>query len=124
MPVASNPQYEVVAPPPVEPSALEQLVECPFCAELVKARAKKCKHCGETLDVALRAAEEAQRNAERARKDARRRGDVNQQVVIHQEYRDRYRPTFPHALHLILTILTFGMWLPAWIIHWIVWELT
>lgn len=40
-------------------------VECPFCAELISERAKKCKHCGETLDVALRRAEEALRASER-----------------------------------------------------------
>lgn len=36
-------------------------IECPFCAELINSKAKKCKHCGEFLDVALRAAEEAKK---------------------------------------------------------------
>ena len=35
---------------------------CPYCQEEVKKEAKKCKHCGEILDVALRAAEEAKKN--------------------------------------------------------------
>ncbi len=39
-------------------------VDCPFCAELISERAKKCRHCGETLDVALRRAEEALRASE------------------------------------------------------------
>lgn len=26
-------------------------VNCSFCDELISARAKKCKHCGETLDT-------------------------------------------------------------------------
>lgn len=37
--------------------------KCPFCAELVSIEAKKCKHCGETICVALRAAEEAKRSS-------------------------------------------------------------
>jgi TM2 domain-containing membrane protein YozV len=41
-------------------------VECPFCAEQISARAKKCRHCGETIDVALRKAEEALRATERS----------------------------------------------------------
>lgn len=40
-------------------------IECPFCAKDVKATAKKCRHCGETLDIALRRAEEALRASER-----------------------------------------------------------
>jgi uncharacterized membrane protein YvbJ len=38
---------------------------CPFCGEQILAMAKKCKHCGETVDVTLRAAEESRRLAER-----------------------------------------------------------
>lgn len=39
--------------------------ECPFCAEQINAKAKKCRHCGETIDVAMRKAEEALRASER-----------------------------------------------------------
>jgi hypothetical protein len=28
--------------------------ECPYCAEKISDRAKKCKHCGEFLDTAMR----------------------------------------------------------------------
>jgi hypothetical protein len=26
-----------------------------------------------------------------------------------------------HVFHLILTILSCGLWLPIWLIHWIIW---
>jgi len=42
---------------PVAPT--EATKPCPFCAERILETAKKCKHCGEFLDVALRAAMEA-----------------------------------------------------------------
>jgi hypothetical protein len=35
--------------------------ECPYCSENIKHTAKKCKHCGEILDVVLRAAEDAKK---------------------------------------------------------------
>lgn len=38
--------------------------ECPFCAEVIALRAKKCKHCGELLDPVLRATEERRRAVE------------------------------------------------------------
>lgn len=47
------------------PAAASDTVECPFCAEQINARAKKCRHCGETIDVALRKAEEALRASSR-----------------------------------------------------------
>lgn len=28
-------------------------MECPYCAEVIKAEAKKCKHCGEFIDSSL-----------------------------------------------------------------------
>lgn len=42
----STPTSPVIAP--------ETTVRCPYCAEAISALAKKCKHCGEFLDAALR----------------------------------------------------------------------
>lgn len=40
-------------------------IECPFCSEQILPQAKKCKHCGETIDVTMRRAEEVLRSADR-----------------------------------------------------------
>jgi DNA-directed RNA polymerase subunit M/transcription elongation factor TFIIS len=51
-------------PPPLlldapENEAVAALYVCPFCAEEIQAEAKKCKHCGEFLDPALRVVAES-----------------------------------------------------------------
>jgi TM2 domain-containing membrane protein YozV len=54
----------VTPPPPAMPpqqAVSEAMQRCPYCSEIVYASAKKCRHCGEILDVALRAAEEAKK---------------------------------------------------------------
>lgn len=44
---------------PLTPSRVEEPEStCPFCSEVIKAQAKKCKHCGEILDVTMRAAQD------------------------------------------------------------------
>jgi hypothetical protein len=45
--------------PPRFAAVVPEGKDCPFCGERVQAVAKKCRHCGEIIDVALRAAEEA-----------------------------------------------------------------
>jgi uncharacterized membrane protein YvbJ len=84
--------------------------ECPFCAEDVKVSAKKCKHCGETLDVALRAAEEAKKSNNSPNVFMNAGGGA---VVTAP------KKNFPHLIHFILTVLTMGWWAIIWIIHYI-----
>lgn len=66
MPAVPPPPSGSLAPPvpavPIVQPAPEPTQRCPYCSELVAQSAKKCKHCGEILDVALRAAEEAKRH--------------------------------------------------------------
>jgi TM2 domain-containing membrane protein YozV len=46
-------QKETMSTPASPPIAAETNVKCPFCAEVIAAAAKKCKHCGEFLDESL-----------------------------------------------------------------------
>lgn len=117
---------EIAVLPPNPPSranaitvpAQPQMTACPFCGEDVLLNAKKCKHCGEILDVALRAAEESKRMAEsasRAQSFMPAASSSSSSTVVVLNHR-----TFPHTMHLILTILTCGFWLPIWLIHYLI----
>jgi hypothetical protein len=101
----------VLLPPMIQPEVHPldaPVVLCPFCEAAISPSARKCRHCGEILDVTLRAAQES------------RAGTTQQQVVIHQAS-PRYRRSFPTTLHLLLTFFSCGLWLPVWLIHYVVW---
>jgi hypothetical protein len=110
---------------PLQPISTMQ--RCPFCAELVLAGAKKCKHCGEIIDAALRAAIESHRAVERMEDRQARRGSrpnivvqTNQQVTQisqQRQYEGEESAPFPHGIHIALCILTCGAWLPFYFLH-------
>lgn len=89
------------------------MMECPFCAEQINARAKKCRHCGETIDVALRASEEALRAANRNGGNVYMNSSAAAAVAVPSR-------GFPHLIHFVLTLFTAGIWLPIWIIHYLI----
>lgn len=107
----------------------EKKKDCPFCCEPIAADAKKCRHCGETVDMALRMAEEAKRESERRSKDTN--------LVVNNNNNNNngggggvervYYHTAPqfghwHAIHAFLTLLTCGLWFPLWIVHYMIWS--
>ena len=59
-------------PEPSQPKANEMIETksavrpCPFCAEDIRVEATKCKHCGEIVDPALKAAIDAKQSAEQS----------------------------------------------------------
>ncbi|MHB1423063.1 MAG: hypothetical protein ACYC3I_07690, partial [Gemmataceae bacterium] len=67
--VVYTPPAQVVT---VDVAHTEAMKECQFCGEFILAIAKKCKHCGETIDVTLRMAEEAKQMAKEAKQMANR----------------------------------------------------
>jgi hypothetical protein len=76
---------------------------CPFCAEAILLEAKKCKHCGETLDAALRAAEEAARAVARPEPAERRRPEQDRPV------RAKRGLMSCGCLFLALSLVAFGI---------------
>lgn len=40
-------------------------------------------------------------------------------VTINNNYGGNGGGNFPHLLHLVITVLTCGLWLPVWALHWL-----
>jgi hypothetical protein len=116
---------------------------CPFCGEEVRIVAKICRHCGQTIDVTLRAAEEARRSAEEAKRAAEhalRAADARKPeagsppitpsppLALQSPKPSPQRPkkrgfAVWHFLHLLITVVTLGNWLPMWVFHWLLWAI-
>lgn len=80
-------------------------VDCPFCAEPINARARKCRHCGETVDVAMRKAEEAMRFSER-----QGQGNVYMNAAVAAPAAPAYyRPVKSKGAAIVLALLLGGL---------------
>jgi hypothetical protein len=105
------PRTTVVVPPGgAVREAPREYADCPFCGEEILAHARKCRFCKETLDVALRAAEEAGREARRDR-DRRDRSVSQRTTVVIEGDNDEY-VEFDHTIHLVLDLFSCGLWVP------------
>ena len=114
-------QLTAVTPPTLPASPPQQATQqCPFCAASIPLVAKKCQHCGEAIDPALRAAEEAKRTAELASRGGGSSAVASTTVVAPTTVINQ-RKSFPHFLHLVLTVVTCGFWFPIWLIHYLIW---
>lgn len=95
-----------------ESGSVTAQAECPFCDELVSVKARKCRHCGETIDIAMRKAEEAMRHSERSPTVFMNAGGGAAAATASTDGL-QLRP-FQHFWHIILSVLTAGIWLPVW----------
>jgi hypothetical protein len=69
------------------------------------------------------------RAAEDARREARRDRGGRDAIIVNnnQSGGDRQRVDrfgHWHVIHFFLTVGSFGLWLPVWVIHFVVWSAT
>jgi hypothetical protein len=90
-------------------------IECPYCSELINAKSKKCKHCGEILDPQMRELEilKSQRNTPQVFMNA---GGAAAAASAAATGSGGPVKRFPHWFHIILCILTGGLWIPIYLL--------
>jgi hypothetical protein len=88
-------------------------IECPYCSEQINAKSKKCRHCGEILDPQMRELEllKSQKNSPNVFMNA---GGAAAAASSSSDSAQLRR--FPHWIHIILTILSAGLWLPVYLL--------
>lgn len=88
---------------------LQQTIECPYCAEQINPRAKKCKYCGEILDPQMREIEHLKRE--------------KQNLIVNNNNNNNNsgggKSNFSHGFHLVMSLITMGLWVPIWLILYI-----
>lgn len=87
-------------------------IECPYCSGDIAAKAKKCRHCGEMLDPQMRELELLKSQKSTAPTVFMNAGGgggaaIGSGFQLHG---------FRHWLHIILTLITGGMWLPVYVL--------
>lgn len=81
--------------------------DCPYCGEPVLIKAQKCKHCGEFF-VGLRTSTPA--------------SSAPTQVFMNAgggAVGGHYLRRWGHLRHLLLSVITAGLWVPIWVLLYI-----
>lgn len=77
-------------------------MECPFCAERIAKRAKKCRYCHETVDITLRMAEEAVRAKSLS-------GNIYVNSTATANISGPYRPAKSRGVAIVLALFLGGL---------------
>lgn len=99
------------------------MIECPYCAEQINAKSKKCRHCGEILDPQMREIEflKSQRNNPNVFMNAGGGGGAAASAAsaLSAGGEQSLLRRFPHWFHIILSLLSGGLWIPIYILMYI-----
>lgn len=93
-------------------------IECPYCAEPINPKSKKCKHCGEILDPQMREIEmlKRQQNSPHVFMNSGGGGGgasaSSAAAASSSTSGSEGLRRFPHWIHILLSVLTGGVWLP------------
>ena len=89
------------------------MVACPYCSEQLIAGAKKCKHCGEIIDTTMRDIEMLKNQKQSVFMNAGGGGSSSSAAAAGAG--GSQLRSFNHTLHIILSIITGGIWLIVYI---------
>ena len=92
-------------------------IDCPYCAEPINPKSKKCKHCGEILDPQMREIEMLRRHSHSPHVFMNSGGggggaSASSAAAASSSNGSEALRTFPHWIHILLSIFTGGVWLP------------
>jgi len=82
----------------------QQTKDCPYCGEEILAKAKKCKHCGEILDVALKRKRQVAAHRSRASSQTRSQ-PVKEKVIVKSGGEGCFLQTLNIGCAIILIII-------------------
>lgn len=88
-----------------------ETIDCPYCAETIKKSAKKCLHCGEIIDAQMRDIEALKKEKSSPNVFMNAGGGGGSSSASGPSLRP-----FKHWLHIIISIFTGGLWLPFYVL--------
>jgi hypothetical protein len=94
-------------------------IECPYCSEVINAKSKKCRHCGEILDHQMREIEllKSQRNSPNVFMNAGGAAAAASSASSSSSGGEgNLLRRFPHWIHILITIVTGGLWFPVYLL--------
>ena len=96
----------------MEASSVET-IECSYCSGAISPKAKKCRHCGEILDHQMREIELLKSQKSSTPNVFMNAGGGGGGAVGAGGYQLH---GFRHWLHILLTIITGGLWFPVYVL--------